>query len=141
MKRRRLTQYSLGLALACLIGCSHGDIPSIPVKGKILFAGAKPTAPVTVTFVPLETENQWPKIPGTAVIAEDGTYHAVTEQAGRGLIPGRYVVNIECWKQPPTMEAPTGVSYLPPDFRPAQELVVKSSDKQVEYDLQIPASP
>lgn len=136
-------QFSLAIAFFCLAsfftGCGGSGIPVVPIKGKITFAGAKAPAPVAIVFVPLETENGLPKLPGTAVIADDGSYHVVTEHAGKGLVPGRYVANIECWKEAPTMAAPGGTSHLPKDFRPAEELIVKSGSSVVEYNIDVPA--
>ena len=129
------------LGIMPFVGCSGSGLPVVPVKGKITFAGGKPPAPVTITFAPLETADAFPRIPGKAVIAEDGTYYVVTEQAGQGLIPGRYVANIECWKVAPTMTAPAGVSHVPKDYRAAQELVVKSGSAAVEYNIDITTPP
>ena len=138
--RSSLLSISL-LSLLLLLGCSKGSgIPTVPVKGKITFAGGKPPAPVSITFAPVETENNLPKLAGIAVVAEDGTYYVKTEQAGNGLVPGRYSVNIDCWKQVPTMQGP-GVSHVPVGFHPAQELVVKTGGAAIEYLIDVPANP
>jgi hypothetical protein len=133
----------LGMCVPVLmmLGCSGGSgIPVVAVKGKIKFAAGAAPAPVAIHFVPLETENSLPKIPGKAVIAEDGSFYVVTEQAGNGLIPGKYVVNIECWKQAPTMQAPGGVSHLPPSFK-TPELIVKAGSAAMEFNIDVPATP
>ncbi len=125
--------------IVLLMGCgSSNQIPLIPVKGKITFGGQQPPANVSITFAALETEDELPRIPGQAVIAADGSYYVRTEQAGNGLIPGRYVANVECWKEEPTMDKP-GVSHVPLGFRPAKELVVDSSSSAIVYDIEVPS--
>ena len=140
LQTSRLALAAFVLACFGLMGCgSSSQLPLVPVKGKITFAGEKPPAKVSLTFAALETENELPRIPGIAVVADDGSYYVQTEQVGNGLIPGRYVVNVECWKQEPTMDNTAGESYIPRTFKP-EELEVKAGSSTVQHNIDVTAA-
>ena len=56
-------------------------------------------------FAPSEPAEGFPRRPGTADFNEDGEFEASSFKTGDGLLPGKYVVNVECWEVPPSMGA------------------------------------
>jgi hypothetical protein len=132
---------SLKFFLGCLIllsclGCGDKLPATVPVRGKITFAGQAPPKPVLLTFVCLTTESSEIKQNGTAQTQADGSFVVTTFRPGDGLIPGKYRVNLECWQEQPTMDRPSGKSHVPASFK-ATELEVSSSQSNVSFDLDV----
>jgi hypothetical protein len=50
-----------------------------------------------ISFVPIEAAAGYPLRPGWAVFDTNGEFSAGCFEDGDGLIPGKYVVNIDCW--------------------------------------------
>lgn len=98
-----------------VIGCGPAGIKTVPVKGKITYQGGDWPAECIADFACEKTAEGFSMHPASAKIAKDGSFTAVTENVGNGLVPGTYVVNLTCWEVPPQMENPAAAkSYLPP---------------------------
>ena len=122
------------LSIAC--GCGGSDRPkTIPVSGKITFNGEAPEFGGGIFFAPVEIEEGYPRRGGRAMFDVDGLFSATSFEKGDGLVPGTYRVRLESWKQPPAMGNP-GVSYIPKGFE-SDDLVVSSSEKAIEYNLDV----
>ena len=120
---------SLGAALAGALGGCGNDLPeTIPVAGRVTFAGQECPAAGTVTFLPIEAADGYPLRPGTGEFDADGHYRATTYRAGDGLVPGTYRLRVLCWKERP-VEGNAGVNYVPTGFEPPQVEVATSAGK------------
>lgn len=129
-----------GLCLVCafLIGCGGSGRPTtIPVTGSVSVNGEAPQYSGALFFAPLEVAEGYPRRGGRALFDLDGRFEATSFEDGDGLVPGKYRVRVESWKQPPAMGKP-GISNLPSSFRPP-DLVVAETEKSVQYDLALPA--
>jgi hypothetical protein len=144
MPTRQQNGKKLAVALALLLsaawhsGCG-GDRPqTVPVDGKITFAGGPCPAEGYIDFQPLEAAPGYTTHPGSAQFGRDGQFAVTSFRAGDGLVPGRYRVHIECWKElPDEATFSPGVSYVPEGFQ-APELVVEptsSGPLSVTYDI------
>jgi hypothetical protein len=98
-------------------GCGDKGVKTIPVKGKITRDGGGWGRPGLIYFTAAEPAEGFPRRPGMADFDTDGNFVAETFNPGDGLIPGRYVVNLECWEVPPTMGGPPAKSYIPEKFK------------------------
>jgi hypothetical protein len=101
----------LATALCLLSGCGDPGIPRVPVKGKITFGGGDWPKPATLNFVALQAAEGMPNLPASVVVQGDGSFKV-------DLVPGNYVVNIECWEVEMSPDNPnSGKSFIPPRFR------------------------
>ncbi len=92
------------------------------VKGKITRNGGPWPVKGGVVFACEEPAPGFDNEPGSSDIAPDGSYSV-------SLLPGKYVLNLESWEVPPTMEAPgSEKSYLP-----------KSYSGKDRFKLEVPA--
>ena len=110
----------LPVALCLLaLGCQKVGVPLVPVEGKVTYGGGEWPKPGMLYFAVKEPGNDMPRKPGTSILATDGSFKAKTFTDGDGLVPGKYVVNIECWEVPPSMgpKASMGKSYVPENFQ------------------------
>jgi hypothetical protein len=119
-------------------GCQKSPLELVPVQGRILYGGGQWPAGGTILFLPEEPMSGHTYHPGTANFGTDGRFSAGTFRAGDGLVPGTYVVRVECWKVPPTMGGPPPESYLPPAYLRGEKslpnLVVPADSRRVDVD-------
>lgn len=106
---------TLAVVLTSCWGCQKAGVPLVPVKGKVTYGGGAWPKPGTLYFAVKEPAPDMPRKPGIAQFGVDGKFSVRTFTDGDGLVPGKYVVNIECWEVPPSMgETPgPGKSYVP----------------------------
>jgi hypothetical protein len=107
---------SMLVMLLCLAGCQKSNLPLVLVDGKITYAGGDWPKPGMLFFTIKEPGPNLPRRPGNAVLATDGTFRAKTFSDRDGLVPGKYVITMECWKQMPTMTK-AGISYVPERYQ------------------------
>ncbi len=138
MSWRRMT---LAALLCATIGCGS-DLPqTIKVTGKVSFDGGPPPGPGVVNFLPTEAAAGFPLRPGNGDFGTDGNYTAYTFEPNDGLMPGKYLVYLECWETPPNMEGKPVKSFLPKKYQAAQssgftlDLDTKSSSKVFDLDI------
>jgi hypothetical protein len=116
-------------------GCGRRDLPeTVPVSGRVQFAGGPPPAAGVIHFLPLDTAGGLPRRPGMAAFGTDGSFTAISFNGARGLVPGRYRVRIECLAREPA-PAPgeyEKASYVPADYQPP-ELVVERGGPPVDH--------
>jgi len=133
-----------GVAGMAALGCGNNRPPTVPVSGKVTIDGKAPPAGGTVWFTPDEAAAGFAMRPGTGDFAADGVFQAKTFAPGDGLLPGHYLVRIDCWKVAPNMEGKRTQSYLPAKYQNPQEsgleLTVKPDDDPLTFDVEIPAS-
>ena len=124
------------LFFVLLVGCGGSNLPqTVPVQGRVTFAGGDCPGPGTVNFAPLEA----PRHPGRADFDTDGQFTVRSFRDSDGLVPGRYRTRVECWKVPPAMGEP-GVSYLPDDFETPELVIDSDSRGPIEVAYDVPAS-
>jgi hypothetical protein len=123
--RGSLTRCSLpgrcGLLLLALYGwfiagCGSGTPQTIAVTGRVTFDGQAPPGPGTVWFLPQEAAEGFPSRPATGDFDKEGRYTVKTFDPGDGLMPGKYVMRVDCWQTPPNMEGKPTKSYLPSKY-------------------------
>lgn len=121
-------------ALLCLFAsCGEGGIPKVPVKGKITYAGGDWPKPAIFTFAATQAAPGMPNIPGSASVQPNGEFKV-------DLVPGSYVVNIECWEVEPAPDDPSRAkSYVPARMqgvdKPKFEVPVGAKDVKFEFDI------
>lgn len=115
-------------------GSRHG---TVPVEGVVTFAGKPPPATCTLVFRPEVAEGAASRCrPGRADTDASGRFSAGSFRSGEGLFPGRYLVDVLCWRVRPGHDNPHGESLLPANFA-AQPLVVPDEARAVQYDLDV----
>lgn len=113
-----------------LTGCGNDLHDTIPVSGVVTFDGKAPPFEGILIFAHRGR-------PTSALFDAQGRYTAKAFNGSDGLVPGKYIVRIECWKQALTMEGPPEISHVPEGFEPP-ELVVSSDKKRIEYNINVP---
>jgi hypothetical protein len=73
------------------------------------------------------------------MVRPDGRYAATSFVDGDGLVPGRYVVHVECWQQLPT-QGRGGQSHVPDDFQGRKELIVGEREQSITFDIDVPSA-
>ena len=128
------------MLILVVCGCSGKQSTTIPVSGRITFAGGACPADGTIVFSPVTVEKNLPRRPGTAAFHQDGRFAVTSFQEGDGLVPGRYQPIISCWKGEPRNDDPSSferLNYVPKNYK-AEEIVVSSEDKNVVVSLEVP---
>ena len=118
-------------------GCGHSGPETIKIRGRVTFDGGQCPAAGTVYFVPVDVSSDLPCRPASGNFDADGKFTVTSFRPGDGLLPGKYKVRIECWKQPPDNEGLPGVSYVKDDYE-APGLVVEPDSREpvkVIYDV------
>lgn len=141
----RRSRCCLLLALApwlALLGCGSDRPQTVPVSGRVTLGGKAPPTGGTLWFTPDQAAPGFPMRPGTGDFAADGAYQTKTFVAGDGLLPGRYLVRVDCWKTPPNMEGKPTQSYLPAKYQNPStsglELDVKPDSAPITFDVEVP---
>lgn len=140
--KQRTIAWNLAVLCASLGGCSDKRaVKTVPVEGIVrLESGAWPAAG-NISFVPTEAASGYPLRPGWAEFNQQGEFAAGCFEDGDGLVPGKYVVNIDCWdtvnqgaKKKPA------ASCIPAKYqRGFQELVVAAdADEPITVEWVIP---
>jgi hypothetical protein len=135
----------LTVALFCtgiIAGCGDGSPRTVPVSGTITFGGGEWPAAGSLFFMVVESADGFPKKSGSAEFDKDGRFVAKTFADGDGLIPGRYLVGVNCWAEPYEMGGPPQKSHVPGQYRDAStsgfevEIDVRPSDDvSLEFDV------
>lgn len=130
--------FGVGLLLA-VSGCSS-EPKCIPVTGKVTFDGQKPPGPGSIYFNTDSTAGGSSR-PGLAEFDAEGNYTAKTFTPGDGLLPGKYVIRVDCWKTPPNMEGKPVVSFIPDKYQDAAKsgltLTVEPDSKPITFDIKL----
>jgi hypothetical protein len=86
----------LGLALVTA-GCSEGEVPVYPIRGKVLDKQGKPAAGAIIVLQPMSEEAQATRAVGIA--NENGEFKLTTRNEGDGAPAGEFVVTV-IWPTP-----------------------------------------
>src|SRR5262245_60849941 len=131
------------LLTACLAlaGCWNNLPKTIRVSGRVTFDGQPPPAIGTVYFLPIEAGEGFPSRPATGDFGADGQFRATTFERGDGLMPGKYLMSIECWDSPPSMSGNPGKSAVPKKYQSPQtsgfklDITPTSKPQQITLDV------
>lgn len=141
--RNRTLATGMALLLLCsgMTGCGDQRVKTVPVEGRITYGGGNWPATGLVTFAPKQAAEGYPRRAGQAIFKEDGNFTVTTFEAGDGLIPGTYSVNIRCVSTS-TADISKGEDHVPESYRRGEtsgfEVVVPADDSKtirVEFDV------
>ncbi|WP_439627821.1 hypothetical protein [Gemmata sp.] len=123
-------------------GCGPSGPQCVPVSGRVTLDGAKPPGPGTIYFNPESAATEGsPLRPATGDFDAEGNYTAKSFVPGDGLLPGKYVIRVDCYKSPPNMEGKPVVSFLPPRYRNPNEsgltLAVEPGAPPVTFNIDL----
>jgi hypothetical protein len=110
----------LWLAVLLFSGCGSNLPQTIRVSGRVTFDGKPPPGPGSVYFLPVEAAEGFPSRPATGDFDKDGFFKAKTFEPGDGLMPGKYIMYVECWEVPPNLEGRPTKTYVPKKYQDAQ---------------------
>lgn len=136
-------RYSIALltVLILQVGCGSNTPKCIPVSGKVTLDGARVPGPGFIYFNLGEPEQTGLARPGTAEFDAEGNYQATTFKPRDGLMPGKYVLRVDCWKTPPNMEGKPVVSFLPQKYQDAAKsglaLTVEPEAKSKTFNIDL----
>jgi hypothetical protein len=134
---RSIRYIGLILLAACLAGCGDRGPVTKKVQGTITFSGGLPPATGKITLAPVEVTEPFPRRPARGEFDEKGNFTLTTFDAGDGIIPGRYSVNIQCWREKPTLETRLSANYVPPNFE-HEVTIAADADEPVEIAIDVP---
>jgi hypothetical protein len=129
----------LGRLLFAAVGCSRSPLETVPIDGLVTFAGGPPPARGAVYFRPLETAEGLPSRPAHGDFDEQGVFKVYSLKRTEGLVPGKYSVQLECWKQSPDATGVKGVSFVPVNFRPSDVEVPRGQTEPLVVRINVPA--
>ena len=122
-----------------IAGCGKSGPPMVRVEGRVTFHGAAPLKPGKITFAPIESAEGLPKHHGTADFDTNGDFVVTTFNKGDGLIPGKYRVDIKCWKKNPTPATMISDNYVPRSYRPPELVIDQAGTGPVRADYDVPS--
>ena len=125
------------LALVCVAGCGKSNSLTKQVRGQVTFQGAAPPAEGKITLAPIEAASNFPRRPASGDFDKTGTFTLTTFTKDDGIIPGKYRVNINCWREPPTLKTKLSANYVPADFK-FEVTIDENADEPVEVRIDIP---
>ncbi len=125
------------LVSTSVAGCGGRGPVTKKVQGTITFSGGPPPATGKITLAPVEVTEPFPRRPARGEFDEKGNFTLTTFDAGDGIIPGRYSVNIQCWREKPTLETRLSANYVPPTFE-HEVTIAADADEPVEIAIDVP---
>jgi hypothetical protein len=141
-RRNYLRRFSPGVhvavfVLVCVAGCGKKNSLTKQVRGQLTFEGAAPPAEGQITFAPIEGAPTYPRRPASGDFDSTGAFTLTTFNKNDGIIPGKYRVNINCWREPPTLKTKLSANYVPPDFK-FEVTVDENAEEPVELRIDVP---
>ena len=129
------------LPMVLLNGCGPGTPSCVPVSGKLTMDGGKVPGPGFIYFTTDAAAKGSISRPGTAEFDAEGNYKVTTFVRGDGLMAGKYLLRVDCWKTAPNMDGKPVVSFLPPKYQNAAtsdlELTVESGARPINFDVKL----
>ncbi|MGD9126567.1 MAG: hypothetical protein PVH19_04235 [Planctomycetia bacterium] len=129
--------FCFALVAVLFCGCGPSRPKTVPVHGKVTYFGGEWPSPGMLYFAPKESAEGFPLRPASAELAKDGTFTVSSFEEGDGLLPGKYVVTIECWKVAPTMRNPNPSSAVPRKYQSQEtsDFIVDVSEDQSSIEI------
>jgi hypothetical protein len=125
------------LVSTSVAGCGGSGPVTKKVEGTITFKGGPPPATGKITLAPVEVTEPFPRRPARGEFDEKGNFTLTTFEPGDGIIPGRYSVNVTCWREKPTLETRLSANYVPPNFE-HEVTIAADADEPVEIAIDVP---
>ena len=129
------------IALVFLSSCGPNGPRCIPVQGTVTLDGGKVPGPGFIYFTIDSTGKDGISRPGTAEFDAEGNYKAMSFVPGDGLMPGKYLLRVDCWQTGPNMEGKPVVSFLPQKYQDASksglELTVEPDAKSIAFAIKL----
>ena len=125
------------LVLVCVAGCGKNTSLTKLVRGQVTFQGAAPPAEGKITLAPIDGAPTYPRRPASGDFDKTGTFRLTTFTKDDGIIPGRYRVNINSWREPPTLKTKLSANYVPADFK-FEVTIDENADEPVELRIDVP---
>ena len=113
-----------GLAV-WLSGCGSNLPKTVKITGRVTFDGQRPPGPGILYILPEESAPGFPSRPGSGDFGRDGVLKVTTFEPGDGLMPGKYVMYVECWEVEQSMGGPPAKSFVPEKYRSAEKSGLK----------------
>ena len=129
------------LIMLVLAGCGSNLPQTVRVSGRVTFDGKAPPAAGSIYFLPVEAAEGFPSRPAIGEFDASGQYRATTFEPGDGLMPGKYIMHIECWQSPPNLEGNPVKSFVPQKYQAANtsgfkvEITPKMRSQTVDLDV------
>lgn len=135
----------MGLAVAVctlfsLAGCGGSDLPLVKVSGKVTFDGGPPPKSGTIQFMQVRGTGieGLPSRPATATFQTDGAYEVTSFQPGDGLLPGRYLVSVNCIDgAPDENRSYEDISLVATGWKP-DKLEVEEGQSSITWNIEVP---
>jgi len=132
--------------LLCLLlaaGCGKSGPELVTVRGTVTYGGGEWPTEGMLYFTPDRPAAGMPTRPGRAKFGPDGSFSATSFEEGDGLVPGHYMVSVECWKVPPEMGSTRPpVSYVPDKYQGGQtsgvDLTIEPGASSAKLDFDVP---
>jgi hypothetical protein len=137
LRRSSLGVHLAVFALVCVAGCGKNTSLTKQLRGQVTFQGAAPPAEGQITLAPIESAPTYPRRPASGDFDKTGTFKLTTFSKDDGIIPGRYRVNINCWREPPTLKTKLSANYVPADFK-FDVTIDENADEPVELRIDVP---
>lgn len=136
---RLLTSCTLSVVL---IGCGGAALPeTVRLTGQVTFDDGPCPASGTVYFTPVGASKGLPMRPATAEFGTDGMFSVKSFEGKEGLIPGKYLIRIDCWETPPNFDGKPVKSHVSSKYQNAEtsglEVTVEPGSKPRELKLKI----
>jgi hypothetical protein len=138
---KKLRRVPILLAALLVSACGSNLPKTVRVSGRVTFDGKAPPAAGTVYFLPVEASEGFPSRPATGEFDASGQYKATTFEPGDGLMPGKYIMHIECWQSPPNLEGAPVKSFVPAKYQAANtsgfkaDISPKARTQTVDVDV------
>ena len=132
---------SIFLATVLITACGSNLPQTVRVSGRVTFDGKTPPAAGSIYFLPVEAAEGFPSRPATGEFDANGHYRATTFEPGDGLMPGKYIMHIECWQSPPNLEGTPVKSFVPKKYQAANtsgfklDITPKMGSQTVDLDV------
>lgn len=131
---------SASLLAVIIAGCNQSKYPLVSVSGTVTFDGEKPPKSGSVTLQPLEIAPGLPKRPATGNFDVSGNFTVNTFTDHKGVLPGRYRVEVTCFAGAPDPSQPDpwgAVDYIAEDYEPT-ELTIEPDSSAIVLDIDVP---
>lgn len=136
---RSCAALSVALLLG-MAGCNRGAYDLVQLSGTVTFDGGECPAPGSVTLQPLEVSGELPNRPATGQFGKDGRYTINAFSSSKGVLPGRYLVEVTCFAGVPNPSKPdpwADVNYIAEEYEP-EELTIEANSPKMTFDIDVP---
>src|SRR5215210_64505 len=132
--RMRSALWISATLLIGMSGCRDNGPVTVPVYGTVTFVGREVPKVCNIFFKPLESSG--PFRPSTASLEADGSYRVKAFQNSKGLVPGKFQVEVWYYDLKPGQDPNLESSWNQRKFN-AGQLVVDASSSGIEHNIEV----